>query len=125
MKGHLAYLLTIAALVIALGWTCTVYEERKSGWETKEASLRKDLTTARDTGERWRTTATALQGRVDAQGKLAEACLKREAAALADASEREAIMLLAPPAPLAPQQQNTGVSHATRRAAADYLNRGL
>lgn len=125
MKIHTIYLLIIAVLITVLGWTCTVYEERKSRWETKETSLQNDLTAAHENAQRWHLTATALQGRVHAQSTLAKACLEREAAAHEDTAEREAIMLLGSPAPRAPEHKETGVSDATRRAAADYLNRGL
>lgn len=127
MKIHIVYISIIAALVIALGWTCTVFDERREGWDIARTALEKDVNTARETAERWRVTATALQGQTHAQNALAEACLQREAAALSDASERETIMLLGPSVniPKPSEHASTGVSDATRRAAADYINRGL
>ena len=70
----------------------------------------------------WRLTAAQRQTGLDAQTALADACLKREAAAQADAAEREAILAL-PPVP--PHPTETLHENPRRAAVARYLNRPL
>lgn len=122
MKIHIVYIFIIAALVIALGWSCTVFDERKSSWDIQRTMLEKDVTAARDNAERWRVTAMSLQGSTHAQNALAEACLQREANLWEDMQAREEGMALAPPVPITKQQQTLGVSRETRRAFIMYLN---
>lgn len=110
-----------AALALALGglgWMSRISEERLKHMETR-------LAAARTEAGRWRAASEALRGRVSGQSALAEACLRREAAALEDAAVRDAIPLLGPSALVSKEEKDKGVSHATRRAAADYLNRPL
>ena len=70
----------------------------------------------------WRLTAAERQTGLDAQTALAKACLKREAAAQADATERAAILHL-PPVP--PHPTETPHEDPRRAAVARYLNRPL
>ena len=110
--------IALALALGGLGWVSTVSDARIN-------TLKEQLAAAKGNAERWRVTAEALQGRVHGQNDLVEACLQREADALADVDTRQRIMTLAPPVPITPEQRATGVSHETRRAAADYLNRPL
>lgn len=110
--------IALALSLAALGWVATTSEARIDTLEAQRSS-------AKDNADRWRTTATALQGRVYAQSTLTAECLQREADALADMTERQRIMTLAPPITITPDQRAFGVSRETRLAAAEYFNRPL
>lgn len=122
MKATAILTIVCAALLMALGWTATVSYERLEAQKAKISKLEEQLTTAQTTAERWRVTATELQGRIAAQSTLAQACLKREQELWHDMEAREAGMALSPPVVITKTQQTLGVSRETRRAFVHYCN---
>lgn len=92
------------------------------GMDAREAELLPRLEAVSRERDAWRLTAAQRQTGLDAQTVLADACLKREAAAQADAAEREAILAL-PPVP--PHPTETLHENPRRAAVARYLNRPL
>ena len=102
-----------------------------AGWQTWQldkakasiAGLVKDVASAKADITRWETTAKRLSTSADAQAKLAETCLKREANALEDATVIANIMSQVRPNDITPEQARQGVDDATRQRAADMLNR--
>lgn len=118
MKATAILSICCALLLIIFGWTATYSMERINALTAQVSSAQQDA-------ERWRVTAHGWQGKVQAQSSLAAACLKRESAAVEDATLRDSILQLAPPVTLNPHELQQGVSRETRRAAAEYLNRPL
>ena len=90
------------------------------GMDAREAELLPQLEAVSRERDAWRLTAAQRQTGLDAQTALAG--LKREAAAQADAAEREAILAL-PPVP--PHPTETLHENPRRAAVARYLNRPL
>ena len=90
------------------------------GMDAREAELLPQLEAVSRERDAWRLTAAQRQTGLDAQTALADACLKREASAQADAAEREAILAL-PPVP--PHPTETLHENPRRAAVARYLNR--
>lgn len=122
MKPAAILSIACAVLLMALGWTSTVAYERLDTQKAKISKLEEQLTSAQTTAERWRVTATELQGRVTAQSILAQACLNREQELWQDIEAREAGMVVSPPVPIPNTQQLLGVSRETRRAFVTYYN---
>lgn len=85
--------------------------------------LVKDVADAAADAARWKATAKATATSADAQAKLAEACLKREANAQKEATAITDIMAQAVPKEITPEQARQGVDDATRQRVADMLNR--
>ena len=90
--------------------------------DAREAELLPQLEAVSRERDAWRLTAAQRQTGLDAQTALADACLKREAAAQADAAEREAILALPS---VSPHPTETLHENPRRAAVARYLNRPL
>jgi hypothetical protein len=113
--------IAVAVLAIVAG----VQTYRLQGAQGEIALLEKDLDAAVAESGRCLAVAASRRAAADAQSDLAEACLQREEQYIHDAAEIAAILNAdgEPETETAPAKQ--GVSDATRRAAAGYLNRPL
>ena len=102
-----------------------------AGWQTWKLDkarasidgLVKDIGTANADIARLEAVGKRLTTNADAQAKLAETCLKREAKAREDATVIADIMTQVKPKEITPEQVRQGVDDATRQRAADMLNR--
>ncbi|SBW10111.1 conserved exported hypothetical protein [uncultured Desulfovibrio sp.] len=102
-----------------------------AGWQTlrlEKATARvdalvKDVASAKADTERWEAEAKRLTTNAKVQATLAEACLKREAKAQEEATAIADIMSQTVPKEITPEQTRQGVDDATRKRAADMLNR--
>jgi hypothetical protein len=113
-------------VVAALGIAAGVQTYRLQGAQAREASLERKLDSALANAAAWQAIATQHRAAIDAQADLAESCLQREEQYLHDAAEIAAILAATDAGEPAPEKTTkTGVSNATRKAAADYLNRPL
>jgi hypothetical protein len=114
--------IVVAALAIAAG----VQTYRLQGAQARAASLELELDSALADAAAWQAIAARHRATIDAQADLAEACLQREEQYLHDAAEI-ATILSATDADDPPPETTAkpGVSNATRKAAADDLNRPL
>lgn len=81
------------------------------------------LTAALDEGRRWRLVAGENLLAAEAQARLAESCLAREAQSQSDAEARKAILAQAKPRPR-PAEEKV-VDDETRSRAVSRLNREL
>jgi len=118
----LEWLLLVFVLAAAFAASKEGSQVALLGMDAREAELLPQLEAVSRERDAWRLTAAQRQTGLDAQTALADACLKREAAAQADAAEREAILAL-PPVP--PHHTETLHENPRRAAVARYLNRPL
>ena len=91
--------------------------------EVRVDALVKDAASAKADTERWEAEAKRLTTNAKVQATLAEACLKREAKAQEEATAIADIMSQTVPKEITPEQIRQGVDDATRKRAADMLNR--
>lgn len=85
--------------------------------------LQSQLAQAHADVERWKAAAVAEEKSVRAQAELAAACARRESLARAEEAAVAAVMSGVEPRKIAPEEVRLGVDDATRRRAADLLNR--
>jgi hypothetical protein len=113
-------------VVAALGIAAGIQTYRLQGAQARAASLELELDSALANAAAWQAIATQHRAAIDAQAALAESCLQREEQYLHDAAEIATILSATDtdgPPPENPAKP--GVSNATRKAAAEYLNRPL
>jgi hypothetical protein len=120
VKWLVAAGIALAAVTVFAG----VQTYRLQGAQAENALLGKDLSVARADAEGWRVVSDYRRASADAQADLAEACLIREERYIHDAAEIAAILGMTAEPETAPTLK-TGVTDATRRATAAYLNRPL
>lgn len=121
-------LIILAIVVIGGGYAVQAVQLYQA--EGRAAALEQALATAQKDAAQWRAVAEQRAGAANAQAGLAEACLQREAVNQRDMDQIAAIMAgvksTEGPAEVRLQSRPetaTGVDNATRRAAAEYLNR--
>ena len=124
MKGHAIYLSVIMLLCTALAIGYRYHGATTDIAAHKESLLLAEVTAQVQEAQKWQLAAHYYEASILGLKETATACLQREAKAHEDREEREAIMNTAPPIPFN-RVELKGVSHGTRRAAADYLNRPL
>ena len=111
----------LLAAVAASAW-CARGARHELALEQKDhAATRQTLATVTQSRDGWVAAYAEALDAANAQRDNAAACLKREAAARTDATERADIMAQALPA--VPDKQQKVVDNATRKRAADRLNR--
>lgn len=120
--GLLEWLLLGFVLLAAF---CAGYAHGVDEKQDDIASLHKTIAEVRAEADGWRVTAEARERAEKSQSDLAEACLKREAAAQSDAAAIADIMSGAVPRKITPEESWQGVDNATRQRAVDMLNRDL
>lgn len=85
--------------------------------------LRAELASARADAAHWKAAADAQKRSAQTQAELAAACVRREFRAREEEAAVAAVMSGAEPRERAPEDVRLGVDDATRRRAADLLNR--
>lgn len=111
----------VLSLVIALG----VQTLRLSRAETAMATLTADLNAKTTEAERWQALATSMQKSADALEAQAQSCLKREAAARADADAWRELLEEATTRDMDETEHKGVPDDATRRALTDALDNPL
>ena len=121
--GIKAALAIMGVLLILAGGTAMWQTWQLDKAKAHNDGLVKDVADAAADAARWKATAKSTATSADAQAKLAEACLKREANAQEEATAITDIMAQAVPKEITPEQARQGVDDATRQRVADMLNR--
>lgn len=113
----------LLVLVLFLCWRMDNLSSQLAMEKARHEATAKDLRTALDENAQWSAAHELTLQATEAHKQNAEACLAREARALADANTRATIMGKA--TPRATTAKDKVLDHETRTRIVTRLNRGL